>query len=197
MSHTSLTHLASIACHVFPHHPPDHPTISQILLRVSSYSPSISCRCRNHQHIGPATDTSSGTSRKEEEKKKTAQVHRRVRARFILKLHSIITLPNAKIIQWSSDGRLRSNILLCLKKNCFLKYLHTIFTPVSRDNFIFICKCTVVPGLVGTEESIKCTCSKGTRCRTPFLSSTALTDFFLHFFTALTDLFSHFCVFVQ
>ena len=38
---------------------------------------------------------------------------------------------------------------------------------------------------LGTEESIKYTCSKGTRCRTPFLSSTALTDLFLHFLLIL------------
>ncbi len=31
------------------------------------------------------------------------QVQRR--AQFILKLHSVITLQNADIIQWSSDGR--------------------------------------------------------------------------------------------
>ena len=47
----------------------------------------------------------AGPPEKKKKKKKTAQVHRRVRARFILKLHSIITLPNAKIIQWSSDGQ--------------------------------------------------------------------------------------------
>jgi hypothetical protein len=35
----------------------------------------------------------------------TQEVQRSVRAKFILKLHSIITLPNAEIIQWSSDGR--------------------------------------------------------------------------------------------
>ena len=42
-----------------------------------------------------------------QEKKETTsqQVQRRVRAQFISKLHSIITLPNAKIIQWSSDGQ--------------------------------------------------------------------------------------------
>jgi len=42
-----------------------------------------------------------------QEKKETTsqQVQRRVRARFISKLHSIITLPNAGIIRWSSDGR--------------------------------------------------------------------------------------------
>jgi len=42
-----------------------------------------------------------------QEKKETTsqQVQRRVRAQFISKLHSIITLPNAGIIRWSSDGR--------------------------------------------------------------------------------------------
>ena len=42
-----------------------------------------------------------------QEKKETTsqQVHRRVRAQFISKLYSIITLPNAGIIRWSSDGR--------------------------------------------------------------------------------------------
>ena len=78
-----------------------------------------------------------------QEKKETTsqQVHRRVRAQFISKLHSIITLPNAGIIRWSSDGR-----TFTIKNPALFreKYVHTILTPVSRDNFIFIRKC--IPG---------------------------------------------------
>ena len=60
---------------------------------------------------GITTNTSARTEPIPQEKKgkKTshipARVQRHARARFILKLHSIITLPNAEIIQWSNDGR--------------------------------------------------------------------------------------------
>ena len=61
--------------------------------------------------VGTTTNTSARKPPPIQEKKgkKTshipARVQRHARARFILKLHSIITLPNAKIIQWSSDGQ--------------------------------------------------------------------------------------------
>ena len=60
---------------------------------------------------GITTNTSARTEPIPQEKKvkKTsripARVQRHARARFILKLHSIITLPNAEIIQWSNEGR--------------------------------------------------------------------------------------------
>jgi hypothetical protein len=63
--------------------------------------------------VGTTTNTSARTEPIPQEKKvkKTshtcipARVQRHARARFILKLHSIITLPNAEIIQWSNEGR--------------------------------------------------------------------------------------------
>jgi hypothetical protein len=60
--------------------------------------------------VGTTTNTSTRKPIHQEKKgKKTSHIpghiQRHARARFILKLHSIITLPNAEIIQWSNDGR--------------------------------------------------------------------------------------------
>ena len=91
--------------------------------------------------VGTTTNTSARTEPIPQEKKvkKTsripARVQRHARARFILKLHSIITLPNAEIIQWSSDGRAFTIIhpALFKEKLCPEIFAHNIYASFERQ----------------------------------------------------------------
>jgi hypothetical protein len=90
----------------------------------------------------PATNISARLPTPQEKMKKeigkettVSKVQRHVRAQFILKLHSIITLPNAEIIQWSSDGRAFTIIhpALFKEKLCPEIFAHNIYASFERQ----------------------------------------------------------------
>ena len=88
--------------------PPSPPRSPRFPKSSSTLPPTLHTSLVDAGTTNHATNISARTLQDMKKKEATVskvQVQRPVRAQFILKLHSIITLPNAEIIQWSNDGR--------------------------------------------------------------------------------------------
>ena len=78
--------------------PPTSPSLRSLKSSSSTFPATL--------HAFPVdVGTTTNTSARKPPPIPKKHIQRHARARFILKLHSIITLLNAEIIQWSNDGR--------------------------------------------------------------------------------------------
>ena len=127
--------------HMFSPITPPTPPSPRSPKSSSTFPPALQTVLVDAGTTNPATNISARLPTPPEKKKETgkettvSKVQRHVRAQFILKLHSIITLPNAEIIQWSSDGRAFTIIhpALFKEKLCPEIFAHNIYASFERQ----------------------------------------------------------------